>query len=91
MFLAKMILHIFHTRTSKFRRVLIKFCTKEILCAHSFKKFEGTLIVSGGIPQGASFTATALGEVRNAFSTLHFNKIGTVNSPCFRVEELEYS
>src|SRR6218665_2163986 len=30
----KQFLHIFHTRRSKYRRVLVECCIKEILCAH---------------------------------------------------------
>src|SRR6218665_1459747 len=40
MFLPKMFLHIFHTRRSKYRRVLVKCCTKEILCTHRFCKIR---------------------------------------------------
>src|SRR6218665_3624703 len=37
-FRPEMFLHIFHTHCSKYyRRVLVKCCTKDILCAHTFK------------------------------------------------------
>src|SRR6218665_589273 len=37
------LLHIFHTRHSKFRRVQVKSCTKEILREHRLKRIRGTL------------------------------------------------
>jgi len=45
---SKNVLHIFHTRRSKYRRVLVKCCIKEILCA-DFEKLEGTLTVAVAI------------------------------------------
>ena len=44
MFFEKMFLHIFHTCRSKYRWVLVKCCTKEILCAHRLLKIEGILV-----------------------------------------------
>src|SRR6218665_1131152 len=38
------VLHIFHTRHSKFIRVQVKCCTKDVLHA-DFKKLEGTLLL----------------------------------------------
>ena len=39
----KCFLHIFHTRRSKYRRVLVKCCTKEIVCAHRLWKIWGNI------------------------------------------------
>jgi len=49
MFLPKMFLHIFHTRCSNYRRVLVKCCTKKFYVHTDFEKLEGTLV--GGCPR----------------------------------------
>ena len=40
---ARTVLHIFHTRRSKYRWVLVKCCTKEILCEHRLWKINGNI------------------------------------------------
>jgi len=44
----KMFLHIFHTCRYKYRLVLVRCCTQEIVCAHRPWKIEGTLLGAKG-------------------------------------------
>src|SRR6218665_2053486 len=54
MFLPKMILHIFLTLHYTYRLILVRCCTKEILCAQRLEKLEGTLVVTPRFWTGGS-------------------------------------
>ena len=41
----KMFLYIFYTCRSKYRCVLVKYSTQEIVCKHRLNKLQGTLFI----------------------------------------------
>ena len=86
-FLSKMFLHIFHTRRSKFIRVLVKCCTKEILGTHRLGKIRENIYQTpllecfrGDVARYCHFGH----PLRSSFSNIYCSVLTTVhNFPFF--------